>query len=106
MRDRVLEMIDAMLERNAVDPDTIISALFTATPDLHSVFPATVARERLPADVPLMCAQELDTEASLAACIRVMMHIDSDTPRAEIKHAFMQGAAKLRPDLAESADPS
>jgi len=99
MRDRVLEMIDVVVDRNEINFDAVISVVFTATPDLISVFPATVARERLPADIPLMCAQELNAEGSLAFCVRMMMHIESDVPRAEIQHAFLQGAQVLRPDL-------
>ncbi len=99
--ERVIEMLDDVIAANRLDFDSVISVLFTATPDLVSVFPATVARERIPGDIPLMCAQELDTEGSLPSCIRMMMHVETNTPRAEIQHSFLQGARVLRPDLAD-----
>ena len=101
VRDRVVEMLELLLERNSVEPDDMISAMFTATADLNSVFPATAARELLPADLPLLCAQELNTVNGLGNCIRVMLHVESDRTRAEIRHVFVHGATVLRPDLAE-----
>ena len=63
-RDHLLssvdELIRAILEQNALATDDLISMLFTATPDLHSEFPALAARQLGIGDVPLLCTQELD----------------------------------------------
>ena len=67
-----------MLERNGVEHDDLISILFTATPDVHSVFPAAAAREMGLGDVPLICAQELDIVGAMPLCIRVMMHLSTE----------------------------
>ena len=37
-------LLGSMLERNAVEPDDIVSAFFTVTDDLRSAFPAEAAR--------------------------------------------------------------
>ena len=42
--ERVVELLEQMLERNGVDHDDLISIFFTATDDIHSMFPATAAR--------------------------------------------------------------
>ncbi len=102
--DRVEAMVRAVLARNELEPEELISLLFSATPDLHATFPATVARARIPelADVPLMNMAELDVAGALERCIRVMVHAHTDRPRTEIQHVFLEGAVALRPDLARS----
>jgi len=90
-----------MLERNGVDKDQLISVLFTATDDIHSMFPATAARELGLGDVPLMCARELDIVGAMPRCIRVMVHLETDRPRSELHHVYLEGARGLRDDLPE-----
>ena len=51
------ELLVAMLERNDISHDDVISVLFTTTPDLTASFPATAARGVGFGDVPLLCAQ-------------------------------------------------
>ena len=41
VRERTIALLEQMVERNGVDHDDIISVLFTATDDIHSMFPAT-----------------------------------------------------------------
>ena len=102
--DRVEAMVRAVLDRNDLTTDQLISVLFSATPDLHATFPATVARARIPelADVPLMNMAELDIDGALARCIRVMVHVSTDRDRRALQHVFLEGAVALRPDLARS----
>jgi chorismate mutase len=96
---RTQELLKAMLARNGVEHADIISVLFTATDDVHSVFPATAARAIGFGDVPLLCARELDIEGAQALCIRVMMHVE--TTRDELHHVYLEGARGLRDDLPE-----
>ena len=57
--DRSAELVTAVLERNELRSDDIISIWFTATPDLTAEFPAYAARLLGLTDVPLMCATEM-----------------------------------------------
>jgi len=98
MREAVGELLEAILERNAITPDDVISVLFTNTPDLRCAFPAKAAREVGFTDVPLMCAQEIDVQGALKRVVRVMLHVDTDRPRSEIAHVYLRGAEALRPD--------
>ncbi len=100
--DRVEAMVRALLERNALPAESLISMLFSATTDLHATFPATVARARIPelADVPLMNMAELDVTGALPRCIRVMVHATTPHARRDVQHDFLEGAGALRPDLA------
>ena len=101
INERVQTLIATMLERNGVAKEDLISILFTATDDIHSVFPATAARMTGLGDVPLICARELDIEGGTPRCIRVMMHLTTDQSRAELHHIYLEGAKGLRDDLPE-----
>ena len=99
LSERVQELVAVMLERNGVDHDDLISIVFTATDDVHSMFPATAARGLGLGDVPLMCARELDIVGATPRCIRVLMHLYTDRSRQELHHVYLQGARHLRDDL-------
>ena len=101
INERVQALILRMLERNEVDKDDLISILFTATDDIHAVFPAAAARVVGLGDVPLICARELDIVGGTPRCIRVMMHLSTDKPRDQLHHVYLQGAKGLRDDLPE-----
>ena len=96
---RVTELLRAMLERNEVDREDLVSIWFTATDDLHSVFPAAAARAMGMGDVPLICARELDIVNGTPRCIRVLMHLESQRARADLRHVYLEGAKGLRDDL-------
>jgi chorismate mutase len=96
---RTQALLEAIVARNGVEHDDIISVLFTATDDVHSMFPATAARAIGFGDVPLMCARELDIEGSQPFCIRVLMHVE--TANEQLHHVYLEGARGLRDDLPE-----
>lgn len=95
------ELLSAMLERNAVAHDDLVSVFFTATPDLRSEFPAAAARTIGISDVPLLCASEIDVRGGVPRCIRVLMHLYSDAPRTDLRHVYLGDARALRRDLPE-----
>ncbi len=99
IREAVQELLDALLDDNDLAPIDIISAVFTATPDLVSEFPAHAARLHGWTDIPLLCAQELPVAGALPRCIRVMLHAESDRARHEIRHVYLRDAVLLRADL-------
>lgn len=97
----VVELMGAILERNGIGHEDLVSVIFTATPDLISEFPATPARALGLGDVPLICAQELNIVGAMPRVIRVLVHALIDRPRDEIVHVYLGGAAALRRDLAQ-----
>lgn len=88
-----------MLERNAVTREQLISIVFTATPDLRADFPAYAARQIGIVDVPLLCAVEIDVPGAMPRVVRLLAHVETDRPRAEIRHVYLRGASGLRTDL-------
>lgn len=93
------QLVAAMLERNAVDHDEIVSIIFTATDDITAEFPATAARALGLGDVPLLCARELAIEHAMKLTIRVLMHFYGEQSRADLHHVYLEGARSLRDDL-------
>jgi chorismate mutase len=98
---RTRRLVTEMLERNGVDHDDLVSIVFTATDDLHAVFPATAARALGLGDVPLLCARELDIDGGMPRTVRVLMHLYTDRARSELHHVYLEGATSLRDDLPE-----
>lgn len=91
----------ALFERNDLVADDVISVVVTGTPDLRSYHPATAVRAFGLPDVAILGAQELDIDGSLARCVRVLLHVETDRDRADLRHVFLEGARVLRPDLAD-----
>ncbi len=95
------ELMRELMERNRLDPDSLVSVIFTLTADLDAEFPAVAARRLGLDQVPLLCAQEVAVPGSLPRVIRVLVHYyapDGHRPR----HVYLREASVLRADL-ESA---
>ena len=99
MLERVAEMVTDVMTANGLEVDDFISVVFTATSDLVSEFPAYAARRLGFGEVPLLCARELEIEGSMPRVVRMMAHVETDRPRADITHVYLHGAAALRSDL-------
>ena len=93
------ELVTAVLERNRLSADDIISILFTATPDLTAEFPAYAARLLGLTDVPLMCASEIAVPGAMPRVLRLLAHVETELDRADVRHVYLRGAAALRTDL-------
>lgn len=102
IRRAVGELVRAMTQRNHLEPDDIISAQFTMTPDLRSVFPASAAREAGWSSVPMLCASAIDVPDALPRCIRVLVHAML-SPGRPAEHVYLGKAITLRPDLQKGA---
>jgi chorismate mutase len=104
-RDAILEataeLVSAVVTRNELTTDDVISVLFTVTPDLTTEFPALAARKLGFHAVPLMCATEIPVKGAMPRVVRLMAHVDTDRPRSEIQHVYLRGAAALRLDIAQ-----
>jgi chorismate mutase len=101
MHGQVSELLTAILERNGIAVDDLISVIFTATPDLHSDFPAVAARKLGITDVPLVCAQELDIAGAMPRVVRILAHVETGLSKGEVSHVYLGAAAALRKDIAQ-----
>ncbi len=92
------ELVRAVMERNELAADHMVSCIFTCTGDLDAEFPAVAARRLGLGAVPLLCAREVDVPGSMPRVIRLMLHCyapDGSEPR----HVYLREAAALRRDL-------
>jgi chorismate mutase len=102
VRDRTTELLRALIDRNAIRADDVASVIFTTTADVDADFPAHGARAIDGWDrVPLLCAREIPVPGAIPLCVRVLIHWNTDRPQREVRHAYLRGAERLRPDLAE-----
>ena len=94
------ELLEAICAANPqLQPEDLASAIFTASGDLTSVYPAQAARQLGWVQVPLLSAREIDVPGGLPRCIRVLLHWNTDLPQPAIRHVYLGAAASLRPDL-------
>lgn len=102
-RDAILtataDLVTEVLRRNDLAGADLISIVFTATADLTAEFPAYAARRLGMADVPLLCATEIAVPGAMPRVIRLLAHVETDRPRAAIRHVYLGGTAALRTDL-------
>lgn len=92
-------LLSAVLQRNRIEPEDLVSIMFTATEDLRAAFPAEAARRMGLGRVPLMCAQEISVEGSMPSVIRILLHFHSDRTLDEVEHVYLDGAESLRDDV-------
>ena len=94
------ELLTTILSRNEVsDFESVVSAVFTTTPDLTAGFPAEAARKIGMSHVPLLCASEIAVDGAMPRCIRILLHVLTDRPQKDVVHVYLGEAAKLRPDM-------
>jgi chorismate mutase len=92
------ELMRAIMERNALAPEDVVSCIFTATNDLNAEFPAVAARALGFDRVPLLCAREISVPGSLPRVIRVLIHYYAEDDH-EPAHVYLRDASVLRTDL-------
>jgi chorismate mutase len=95
------ELLAEILARNELsDFSEIVSAIFTTTPDLNASFPAEAARELGMNQVPLLCASEIAVPNGMPRVIRVLLHVNTEKPQADMVHLYLRDARLLRKDIA------
>ena len=102
--EAVAELLDALVQRNALEGSQLLSVTFSVTADLDACFPAAIARRRPGWDgVALLDCQQMAVAGDLPRCIRLLAHawLGEQQP---VRHAYLREAARLRPDLANPTD--
>ena len=92
------ELMEAIMERNGLHPQDVVSCLFTATHDLDAEFPAVAARTLGFDRVPLLCTQEIPVPGSMPKVIRVLIHYHAPEDH-EPDHVYLRDTRSLRADL-------
>ncbi|MEN9207686.1 MAG: chorismate mutase [Gloeomargarita sp. GMQP_bins_120] len=102
IREAVLELLEVLERDNQLHPRQLVSVLFSVTPDLDAVYPATIARERPYWDeVAMLDLQHMVVAQGLPRCIRLLAHAYLPAHQ-RLVHPYLRGAQQLRPDWSYS----
>jgi chorismate mutase len=92
------ELMRELIARNGLEPERMVSCIFTTTDDLDAEFPAVAARRVGLSGVPLLCAREIPVSGAMPQVIRVMVHYYAAADHAP-SHTYLGEAQELRSDL-------
>ena len=94
----VVELINELISRNNLIKTNLLSITFTATKDLDTCFPASIARKCNGLDlVAFLDCQQMYVPNDVDFCIRIMAQVLLP-PNFPVKHPYLRGASKLRAD--------
>ena len=97
-----MELLNELRVLNEFLTEDIAAAMFTLTGDLAGAAPGAVARRHGWEEVPVLQVLEHGGATLLPRCIRVLLLWNTETPQTQIRHAYLRGAAALRPDRVEA----
>ena len=90
------ELVQALIDANGLEEDSLAAVFFTITPDLDAAFPATAARRLAWANAPLMDMTQVVVDGSLPRCIRILILVNTDKEPKELEYIYLKGGASLR----------
>ncbi|MHB1577003.1 MAG: chorismate mutase [Candidatus Dormibacteria bacterium] len=94
------KLLEAMSSPNSVVPEDVAALVFTLQDDLGPINPAAAARSLGYSNVPLLMVREHGGDTRVGRCLRALMLVNTTLSQAQVRHAYLGGAAALRPDLA------
>jgi chorismate mutase len=92
------DLLTALIRLNQIEPEDVVSAIFTTTTDLTASFPALAARDLGWTEVPLLCTHEMAVPGALGRVVRILLHINTTRGHAEVRHVYAKDARALRPE--------
>ncbi len=96
------ELMSEIIRQNQLKEEDVISIVFTATKDINAKYPSAVVRDELSwCTTAMLNYQELDIANSLKLCIRVLLHVNTQRSKQEMKHVYLKNAKVLRPDISK-----
>ena len=102
IQEKAVKLFNAVVQKNELQKDDIISLHWTLTKDLDVMNPATALRLGNAvmdvSEIPLFCSQEAFIQGGRPKVIRMML-----TAYMSHKpiHIFLDGAEALRPDISK-----
>ncbi|PLT28337.1 chorismate mutase [Peribacillus deserti] len=93
-------LLGTLIKDNSIEPDHVASVFISVTEDIDAAFPAKGLRTFEGwTYVPVMCMREIPVPGALPLCIRIMLHVNTKIEQQDIRHAYLERAEILRPDL-------
>jgi chorismate mutase len=95
---QVAAMYDELLAANSLAEGEIVSLMFSVTPDLDALNPASALRKTgRGGDLALFCTREPVVKGSLERTVRALIHCYLKAGSVPL-HVYRNGAEVLRPD--------
>ena len=98
IQEATSDLLTALIRLNQIEPEDVVSAIFTTTTDLTASFPALAARDLGWTEVPLLCTHEMAVPGALGRVVRILLHINTSRAHAEVRHVYAKDARALRPE--------
>lgn len=96
------ELLQKVMAANQLQPEDIVSLIFSATGDLTAAFPSAGIRALGDfSKVPLLDVQQMNVDGSLPMCLRLLLYTEKQGTEQEVKFVYLHGARVLRPDLVQ-----
>src|SRR5262245_18315547 len=95
IREATGRLLETMIRRNGVTADKVLSAVFTATPDLTADFPAHSAHRIGWSVVPLLGAVELAVSGASRRIVRVLLTLREVPRGVRLILVYLDEAAAL-----------
>jgi len=92
------ELMRALIARNELTAEGMVSCIFTVTDDLDAEVPAVAARAAGLDSVPLLCCREIPVPGSMPRVIRAMVHYHAPLGH-DPQHVYIGATQSLRSDL-------
>lgn len=96
IHEATTELVQALIDANDLEEDSLAAVFFTITPDLDAAFPATAARKLAWANAPLMDMTQVVVQGSLPSCIRILILVNTEKEPEDLVYKYLKGAASLR----------
>ena len=90
------ELVQALIDANGLEEDSLAAVFFTMTPDLDAAFPATAARRLGWKNAALMDVTQVVVAGSLPRCIRILILVNTDKEPKDLVYIYLKGAKELR----------
>lgn len=95
--DATEELLKGLVAANGLAEADIVAVFFTTTSDLNAEFPAKAARVRLGwSTTALMDSQEIPVPGAPESVIRILMLVNSDRGKDNLRFVYLKGASGLR----------
>ncbi len=100
--EKAVKLFNAVVEKNGIASEDVVSLQWTMTRDLDAMNPATALRLGKPAievsEIPLFCSQEAFIQGGRPKVIRLLLTAYMERKPVPV---FLDGAEALRPDISK-----
>ena len=94
----VSQLVGELVDRNRIEPEHIVSIMFSQTRDITALNPATALRTEGFGSVPLFCTQEPEYDGAMPRIVRILLTYETDSETVPVP-VYINGAENLRSDL-------